>query len=257
MSTQPPRGRQGRNGNSRGGRALMLLGIILALLAGVLVIYIVSNATQTAGQTEPVVVVTKPITVGQTFNVSVIQANFTVKNYPVSDVPAGAYIFTTQDALNVMLSTQAATQELYPGDVLLVNDQRISSAKDIVTGSISSEGTIPTGDVLFPLNYSNLSNGGQNFVVAGDHIDIIVTECNAPWYANGCETQTTFQNLVVYATFPSALIVAMTPDYASELKLLAQTGNMTIAVRGPADTTKEATPQPADPATVASTFGFK
>ena len=53
MSTQPPRGRQGRNGGSRGGRALMLLGIVLALLAGVLVIYIVRNATQTAGANQP------------------------------------------------------------------------------------------------------------------------------------------------------------------------------------------------------------
>ena len=256
MSTQPPRGRQGRNGNSRGGRALMLLGIILALLAGILVIYIVSNATQQAGATEPVVVVTQHIGVGQTFSTSVIQSDFAVKNYLVSDVPAGAYIFTTQDALNVKLASQAATQDLYPGDVLLASDPRIASATAIVANSITSLGTIPTGSVLFPLNYSNLSSGGQAFVVAGDHIDIIVSECGSPWYANGCETQTTFQNLVVYATFPSALIVPMKPVDANRLKLLAQTGNMTIAVRGPGDTTPSSIPEPANPASVAGTFGF-
>lgn len=43
-------------------------------------------------------------------------------NYLVSDVPAGAYNFTTQDALNVKLASQVATQNLYPGDVLLASD---------------------------------------------------------------------------------------------------------------------------------------
>src|SRR5271165_7084995 len=103
MSTQPPRGRQGRNGNSRGGRALMLLGIILALLAGVLVIYIVSNATQQAGATEQVVVATQPIPSGTIMGVPQIQADFAVKSYPVADVPSGAYIFSSQDALQVTL----------------------------------------------------------------------------------------------------------------------------------------------------------
>ena len=47
MSSQAPRGRQsGGTGRSGGGRALMLFGVLLAILSGVLVIFIVSQATQ-------------------------------------------------------------------------------------------------------------------------------------------------------------------------------------------------------------------
>ncbi len=163
--------------------------------AGILVIYIVSNATQQAGATEPVVVVTQHIGVGQTLSASVMQSDLVIMNYLVSDVPAGAYNFTTQDALNVKLASQVATQNLYPGDVLLASDrihqQRLSS-------SITSLGTIPTGSVVSCLTTATCPRVGKPSW-SWEHIDIIVSESGSPWYANGCETQTTFRT-GVYAT---------------------------------------------------------
>ncbi len=254
MSTQPPRGRQNRNGNSRGGRALMLLGIILALLAGVLVIYIVSNATQQAGATEQVVVATQPIPSGTIMGVPQIQADFAVKSYPVADVPSGAYIFSSQDALQVTLNNTVATQDIYPGDVLLTGDKRFSAVGTFAQGSLIAvnPSKLTPGDELFPLNYSNISSGGQNFVVAGDNVDIIVTECGAP-YSTGCITNTVFKNQYVYAVFPSALILVLKQQQAQDLKLIMQTGNITLAIRKPGDNTNN-TLTPVTPASIANQY---
>ena len=73
----------------------MLLGVLLALLSGVLVIYLVSNATSNASATEPLVVATQPISAGIVLDSGNIQSDFTVKNYPLSLVPPGAYVYTT------------------------------------------------------------------------------------------------------------------------------------------------------------------
>ena len=62
MSSQAPRGRQsGGTGRSGGGRALMLFGVLLAILSGVLVIFIVSQATSNGSATVQLVVATQAI----------------------------------------------------------------------------------------------------------------------------------------------------------------------------------------------------
>ncbi len=196
MSTQPPRGgRQPRTGGS-GGRALMLLGVVLALVSGVLVIYLVSNATNNAGRTEPIVVANQNIQEGTALSPS----DFTVKSFLAADVPAGAYPFTTQDSLNVLLSGTYATENIIAGDILMANDPRIAKGNSII-GSIVNNGPTPLkpGYVLFPFSYSDPNSGAQSFIVAGDHIDVIVTECGAAYTNDSCATQTTFQDVLVYA----------------------------------------------------------
>jgi Flp pilus assembly protein CpaB len=255
MSAQPPRRQQQRSG---GGRALMLLGIVLALLSGVLVVYIVSNVTNNNTQTEQVVVVTQQIPAGTVIGLPQIQQDFAVKSYPVALAPAGAYIFTTQDALNVKLNQMVATNDLYPGEVLLTTDPRVAPVGQAAVGSLTSlnPGALPLGDVLFPLQYNNPESSTRGFAVAGDKVDVIVQECGAPWTTDGsCAVQTTYQSLVVYATFNGYMIVVVTPQDAQTLKLLAATGNISLAIRKPGDTSNNST-RAVTPASVAAEFGF-
>ncbi len=257
-TTQPQRGgRQPRTG-SGGGRALMLLGVLLALLSGVLVIYLVSNATSNAGATEPVVVATQPISAGQVLDSGSIQSDFAVKNYPLSLVPPGAYIYTTQDALDVRLNQFVVVTDIQPGDVLLATDSRFVPRSSAPPNSITFDNpsAIPTGSMLFSLDYADPNGNGQSFVVAGDHVDVIVTECGSTYDpSGGCATQTTLTNLYVYATFSSSLIVVVTPTQAKELKFLAATGNMSLAVLKPNDSGTDGGAA-IDAASVAATFHF-
>ncbi|MGO8948148.1 MAG: hypothetical protein ACLQUY_10890 [Ktedonobacterales bacterium] len=255
MSTQQPRGRQPRSG---GGRALMLLGVLLALLSGVLVIFIVSNATATAGQTEQLVVATQNVPAGTMLSVSQIPTDFSEKSYPLSLVPAGAYVFTTQAALQVKLNQTVVTATLYPGDVLLASDPRIQPLGEGVPGSVTNinPNALTAGDILYPLAYSSpTGSAAQPFVVAGDHVDIIVTECGADWTTDDCATQTTFQDLYIYATFNNSLILALAPEDAQRLQVLAQTGKLTLAVLKPGNNTPQSTVS-VTPAQVASYFNF-
>ena len=251
-STQPQRGgRQPRTGGS-GGRALMLLGVVLALVSGVLVIYLVSNATSNAGRTEPVVVANQNIQEGTPLSPS----DFTVKSFLATDVPTGAYPFTTQDSLNVLLNGTYATENIIAGDILMQNDPRIAKGPPNI-GSLANNGPVQLkqGYVLFPFSYSDPNSGAQSFIVAGDHIDVIVTECGADFTTNSCATQTTFQDVVVYATLSGTIVVMMQPQYAESLKALVQTGNVTLAVRDPQDTTQPGT-FAVTPSYLASEFHF-
>jgi Flp pilus assembly protein CpaB len=236
----------------------MLLGVILALLSGVLVVYIVSNVTNNNTQTEQVVVVTQQIPAGTVIGLPQIQQDFAVKSYPVAIAPAGAYIFTTQDALNVKLNQMVATNDVFPGDVLLSTDPRFAPVGQAAIGSLSSlnPGAIRPGEELFPLQYNNPQSSTRGFAVAGDRVDVIVQECGTPWTTDGsCAVQTTYQNLLVYATFNGFMIVVVAQQDAQTLKLLAGTGNISLAIRKPGDSANNPT-QAVTPATVAKEFGF-
>jgi Flp pilus assembly protein CpaB len=236
----------------------MLLGVLLALLAGALVIYIVSSAVSNNVGTESVVVVSQPIPSGTVMGVSQIQTDFTVKHYPADNVPAGAYIFTSQDALNVRLTQMVTTADLYPGDVLLATDPRFALVGQSAPGSLTSlnPSAIQPGQILFPLAYSQPTSATRGFVVAGDKVDVLVQECGTPWVANGgCSVETTYQNLLVYSVFNGSIIVVTTPRDAQYLKLLASTGNVTLAIRKPGDNST-VSPSPVTPQVVTAQFPF-
>jgi Flp pilus assembly protein CpaB len=236
----------------------MLLGIVLALLSGVLVVYIVSNVTNNGVSTEQVVVVTQQVPAGTVIGLPQIQQDFAVKTYPVSLAPGGAYLFTTQDALNAKLNQMVTTNDLFPGDVLLATDPRFALVGQAAVGSLTSlnPGAIKAGEELFPLQYNNPASNTRAFAVAGDQVDVIVQECGAPWTTDGaCAVQTTYQNLLVYATFNGYMIVVVSPQDAKTLKLLAATGNVSLAIRKPGDSTTDTT-KAVTPASVAQAFGF-
>src|SRR5579885_320950 len=103
MQTQvrPPRQR------SSGGRTLMLLGLVLALAAAGLVLYVTSSVQNVFVQTASVVVAAQDLKAGTILTVDNgqapsmrIQDAFAVKQIDVKLKPTNAYVFTNQDALN-------------------------------------------------------------------------------------------------------------------------------------------------------------
>ena len=152
--------------------------------------------------------------------------------------------------------------DIQPGDVLLASDSRFAPRGSAPPGSLTFDGpsAIPTGSMLFSLDYSDPNDNGQLFVVAGDHVDVIVTECGSVYDpSGGCATQTTLTDLYVYATFSSSLIIVVAPTQAKELKFLSATGNMSfnmsLAVLKPGGTGTDGGAA-IDAASVAATFHF-
>jgi Flp pilus assembly protein CpaB len=255
MATPTPRQR------SSGGLSLIVLGIVLALAAAVLVLVLTNGSGGTpqnsgtlvvvAAQSLPTGTVITSAGGGQSMSVA---AAFRLEHLPASDVPAGAYAFTTQDALNRTLNGQVVTEAFMAGDVLRQSDARLSA---IGTGPVSSlanlnPGAFPAGDVLFALT----SGGTQVGAKEGDHVDVLATECvgNA---SGGCQlTQTTLQDLLVYAVPSSgALILVLTHQQALILKLLVETARIDLVLRKPGDDAPANT-QAVSTTWIISHFGF-
>jgi Flp pilus assembly protein CpaB len=260
MSSQAPRGRQASGtGRSGGGRALMLFGVLLALLSGVLVIFIVSQATSTGQQTEQLVVAVTAIPSGTVLTPTNIKTDFVVEKYPVSLVPAGAYVFTTEDALEVHLNQTVAVENIVPGDVLLGQDARFQPVGKVGNGgsiTLLNPALLPSGSVLFAFNYSFPTTSTSSFISAGDKVDILVQECSAPYSKSGqCEDQTTLQNIVVYATYSSSVILVLKPIQAEQLRVLASSGTIDLAIIKPGDSSSVSS-NAVTPADLASQFNY-
>ena len=233
-----------------GGRALLLLGVLLALAAGAIAIFVVSQYSGGGGQQETVVVATTDVQAGTRLSVSggngfdAISADFTEQR--VNYAPSNVYVFSSTAALDSYLNNQIVTQTIYKGDFLFTGDPRINAGGG-APGSLTNINPtqFPTNDVLFVLNLQGPSGGasGANskpVAVAGDHVDLIETECNLPAPAhdpNQCETQTTETNLYVYAVASSQIVLVVSHQQAVELLYLSQTGNTEVVVRNPNDTT--------------------
>src|SRR5438445_5961561 len=106
---RPPRTR------ASGGRTLMLLGVLLALAAGAIVIYIVSTAAGAGSQTTTVWVATKDLPAGSILTVQdtdpsksylKITDAFVQKPVTANFVPQNALPFISQEDLNIKLNNQ-------------------------------------------------------------------------------------------------------------------------------------------------------
>ena len=249
----------------------MLLGVLLAVLSGVLVIYIVSQATSSAGQTIQVVVAKQDIapntilTTGATNaaqNMLSIQDAFTEQSFPANLVPPNAFVFTSPDDLDVHLNNQVVFNEIYAGDVLRNSDPRLQLLGTGANGSVTSINptALKAGDVLYAFTFNNPAGNTRSFVVAGDYIDILATECSLP-NITGCVTQTTLQNVYVYAVFTNSVVVVLPHEQALQLKYLVETGKIDLALRdpkesGPAGPSGGDGTTPVTAASISSTFGF-
>jgi hypothetical protein len=252
-----------------GGRTLMLLGVLLALAAGTIVIYIVSQATTTASQMVTVVVAKQNITSGMiltvgptdpTKNFLSIADAFVAKQVSTDFAPADYQPFTTQDQLNIKLNNEVVVGSYYAGDILRTNDftTRLVALGTGASGSMTNinPAELKPGDVLAGLNVS-IPSGTKSGYAPGDHVDIIIIACNLPNSKdpNGCEAQSTLQDLYVYAVNPSQLIVVVTHQQALELTYIEHIGVGQVVIRKPGDDGKVGT-TPVDNGTIVSEFSF-
>ncbi len=237
---------------SSGGRTLILLGVLLALAAGAIVIFVVSTYTSAPLQTETVVVAAADLQAGSILSTSqtgqvgdtqaqyiLISASFTTKTVNTDFAPKDAYIFKSQTDLNNFLNGQSINSNFYAGEILRNPDPRLAAAGSSATGSLTgiNPGQIKTGDVL-----AEIKVDGKPAMVPGDHIDLIVTYCNSnlPNLPSGvapCKSNTTYENLYVYAVQGNNVFVVAPRQTAVELLYLTSNAtNYELAIRKPGDT---------------------
>ncbi|GEM_PF-6330425 len=259
LPTRAPR----QSGTS--GRALLLLGVLLALAAGGLVIYVVSQYTGGGGQTVTVVEAIQPIQVGKTLSTTATDSNhvvisqvFAPKSVDVSVAPPNYYPFTSMTALNSYLNGLQVTQAFYPGDILQTSgqsglDPRLSKGVCASDSLTCLNGSALTNNVLILVQLNQ-----PPALVAGDRVDILVTECNLT-PGGGCITQTTLTDQLVYSVNGNSIYLAMSNQDAITLKYLIETGNVTFAIRPYSDTVGEGTPitTPVNSTYIVNKFGFK
>ncbi len=259
---RPPRPR------GSGGRTLMLLGVLLALAAGTIVIYIVSQATSTGPQLQTVVVASINLPANTTLSSTTSDATHTListafkeEQIPVTSVPADAYQFTSELQLEATLNNYVVLGEFLAGDILRNPDQRLAAAGTGGKGSLTNinPAQLPQGDILMEVTLTSGSGGSAKpIAVAGDYIDFLVTECNLPGAtSSGCETQTTLQSIYVYYTTDSQVIVAMTHQEALTLLELQQTASrIEVVVRRTDDKGTTVKTQEVDPGSIVKAFGY-
>ncbi|HEX8996280.1 MAG TPA: hypothetical protein VF812_09645 [Ktedonobacterales bacterium] len=241
---------------SSGGRTLILLGVLLALAAGAIVIFVVSQYTSAPLQTETVVVAATDLPAGSVLSTSqsgtvgtsagtyvLISAAFTTKTVNTDFAPKDAYIFKSQADLNQLLNNQVISSTFYAGEILRApNDPRLTPLGSGAPGSLTTNnpGQIQTGDVL-----AQIKVDGKPAMVPGDHVDMIVTYCNSQIQNTGgapCASQTTLQNLYVYAVQGNVIYVVVKRQDAVELLFLTtNSSNYELAIRKPGDAATDPT----------------
>lgn len=244
-----------------GGRTMVLLGVLLALAAGTIVMFVISHYTGASGSQETVVVAAKTIPTGTVLSSGASDAThmaisdaFTTKSVNTDDAPADAYVFTTQEDLNTLLNNQVVVSNIYTGEFLRKPDPRMVGIGNAAAGSMNliDPSQIPPGSIITGFQLAD-----KPFVVPGDHVDIIVTECNMAGSRDpgGCETQTTLQNVYIYTVRDNFVFIVLTHQQALQLKYLTETGKANLVLRKQGDSSPANT-QPVDTSTIVKSFGF-
>lgn len=257
-----------------GGRTLILLGVLLALAAGAIVIFVVSTyGGGPLASTVSVVVATTDIPAGATLTTGPSQncslqtaANagkgpitcqistvFVVKSVNTDFAPANAYKFTNQNDLNKLLNSEVVSGTFYAGEILRKDDPRLVPAGAGAPGSMTSlnPGKLPSGYVLAEIPLST-----KPAVVPGDHVDVLATDCSIPSKQGKCEAQTTLQNVYVYAVSGNNVFVVLKhQDAVTALFLTNTASNYELVIRKPGDD-GNITTTPVDSQSIASQFGY-
>jgi Flp pilus assembly protein CpaB len=244
-----------------GGRTLLLLGVLLALAAGVIVMFVISHYSGVATSQETVVVAAKPLSPGMILTSGTpdsvhfaISDSFTLKTVNTDFAPADAYVYTNQDGLNALLNNQVIVSPFFTGDILRKPDPRLVGIGDAGAGSLAliDPSKLTNGSVITEVELST-----KPAVVPGDHVDILVTECSLQGSRDptGCETQTTLPNVYVYTVRDNFVFFVLTHQQALELKYLKETGRLELAIRNARDTSSSAT-DPVDAGSIVKDFNF-
>lgn len=258
---RPPRTR------SSGGRTMMLLGVLLALAAGTIVIFIVSQATSSATQTVTVVVAKSDLPGGAILSVDTTDKNhlrigdaFITKEVSADFAPANAFQYTTVDALNLELNNKVIVGTFYAGEILRHPDPRVVPLGTSAAGSLTNANPaqLHNGQVLMSIEVKTPAGAdGKPVAVPGDVVDIISTFCNLPGAkGTGCEAQTTMQDLYIYSVQGGSIVVVVSRQQALELQYIeSQSSKSEIVLRKPGDGDRVST-QPVDGSYIVSNFHF-
>jgi hypothetical protein len=246
MQTQvrPPRQR------SSGGRTLMLLGLVLALAAAGLVLYVTQSVQGVFTQTESVVVAAQNLTSGTILTLDNskapnmrIQDAFAVKQVDKKLVPADAYVFTNQDALNTKLNNQVVKEDFLANDILRTVDPRLALIGSASGTSLTNVNppALPDGSGLVILKQTNDTIGVQT----GDTINIIGygTFIGTDPQTGQPKTMTgsvvVMSKILVYTVDVPAkgnIVLALTTKQAEVLAFLENTNvPLTFVIRKPTD----------------------
>lgn len=258
---RPPRAR------ASGGRTMMLLGVLLALAAGTIVIFIVSQATGSATQSVTVVVAKSDLPAGMILSVDtsdkthmLISDAFATKSVSADFVPQNAYTFTTTDAENLELNNKVVVGSFYAGEILRHPDPRLVPVGTGSAGSLTNinPAALKPGQVLMLIELASAGPGGKPLPVAGDYVDIIATFCNLPGSKDekSCESQTTLQKLYVYTVAANGILVVVSHQDALTIQAIqGQASKVQIVLRKPGDTDPAGT-QPVDGTYIVKQFGL-
>lgn len=151
----------------RGGRILVILGLLLGGITAVGSFLVLSSATEQGRQipTRPVVVAVQPIPERSIINPDAVG----LTNWPETALPPGTFFSKLDDVVNKL-----ALQAIYPGQIILppmVIDKKL--AGEIGTRS-NAAFVIPEGKVAMAFGINEITGVG-NALQAGDYVDILLT----------------------------------------------------------------------------------
>jgi len=243
----------------------MLLGVLLALAAGAIVIYIVSTAVGAGTQTTTVIAATKDLPAGTILTVDTtdpskhymkISEAFVPKQVTASFVPQNALPFISADQLNVKLNNQVIVGTFYAGDILRQSDPRMVQLGTGAAGSLTNlnPAQLPKNSILaaFDVKGGGGAVNSKPLAAPGDYIDFIAYYCPKAV----CQSQTTLQNIYVYTVVGNSIVVVLTYKQAQQLQFLQQSASaLEIVVRKPGDT-EQADTDPVTEGKIVSDFHF-
>lgn len=231
----------------------MLLGVLLALAAGAIVIYIVSTAVGAGTQTTTVVAAKADLPAGTILTVDTtdpakhylkISDAFVPKPVTSSFVPQNALPFISADELNIKLNNQVIVGTFYAGDILRQSDPRMVQLGTGAAGSLTNinPAQLPKNSILaqFQVKSGKGSVGGKPIAAPGDYVDFVAYACVKSGQNQDqqvCQAQTTLQNIYIYTVLSDSIIVVLTHQQALELLAIDQkSSSLEIVVRKPGDT---------------------
>lgn len=244
----------------RGGRILVILGLLLGAITAVGTFLVISTAGDQGRQvpTKKVVVAIQPITDRSIIGPDAVG----IQDWPEAALPPGMLAFEKTDAVIGML----AIQPIYPGQIILppmIVDKKI--AGEIGTRS-NAAFVIPEGKVAMAFGISEISGVG-NALQPGDYVDMLLTlsaeipACPPAKPCTGLEglpvTQLMLQNVLILqvgtwargegsqaAAQASILTFALDRQDALTLKAAREQGQIDLILRRAGDTKIVDAPEP-------------
>ena len=226
--------------NSRRGRIIIILGVLLALIAGGTSFFLINQAQQSAGQGPlekvPIVVAARPIPA----RTPIQAADLEVHLVPVDPSQAGAYS-KVEDVLGAVLAVPVpAGQPLYPNMIAGGGGSGFSILGPDETVAPDSENWRAIALTIPP------DRAVAGLLTVGETIDIFMTATlPAPpasinpdgVYIGDASTKITYQNILILARVGDSYIFRCALPVAEEIEHMLSTQAMTFsaALRPPQD----------------------